>query len=421
MKFIAFFINHRHLNHLLLFLLLLLGMHAYINIPKEMFPEINLNKILVSANYAGASAKTLDEVIVREIEESFESIVGIKESDTIIGPGAFSIILKLSDSVEQNRVLDEVKDGITGARAFLPSDMDEPRATIINRSKDLVHLSVASDKIGLSELKRISERIRGDILHQKNISEVLLQGIADERLEIALNAKAIIALGLDPAKVTSAIHSLSYTFPVGQINKEGAFFYISMAKGGQDIRRWAKSILKIDDKFIRLEEIATVALALPDEVTRSFVNGKQRVLLRISKDPDGNSMEMVEVLKQMVVDLEKKYPKLAFKLSHDSSKPLKERLDTIMANLFLGLILVFFTMRYLISTRTAMIVSFGVPVAFIIGLLFIYYGGYSLNLVSLIGALITVGIVVDDAIIVSENIQRHLDSGVEPKQAVLMG
>ncbi|MDH5464283.1 MAG: efflux RND transporter permease subunit, partial [Thiovulaceae bacterium] len=100
---------------------------------------------------------------------------------------------------------------------------------------------------------------------------------------------------------------------------------------------------------------------------------------------------------------------------------LKDRLDTIIANLFFGLILVFFTMRYLISTRTAIIVSFGVPVAFIIGLLFIYYAGFSLNLVSLIGALITVGIVVDDAIIVSENIQRHLDDGMEAKKAVLEG
>ena len=263
--------------------------------------------------------------------------------------------------------------------------------------------------------------MKSRIAKMPNVAEVDIWGDAQEEVRITVRTEALEAYGINHADVSSAIRAMSYTFPVGEIEELGNYAFVSTASGKSDVKAWEDSIIKAGDKFVRLGDIAKVEVFYPQEDTLSTYNGEPTLTLNVSKDPEGDAITMAKALREMVAKRAPAYEGVSFDFFYDSSRRVEARLDTIMSNLTLGLILVFFTMYYLINLRTALVVTMGVPLAFVIGILFLYYQGSTINLVSLLGALIVIGIVVDDAIVVSENIQRHIDEGLEKDEAVLQG
>jgi multidrug efflux pump subunit AcrB len=160
---------------MLLIFLAYMGVNAYINIPKELFPNVELDKISVSGSYKGASATIMDKMAVRDIEEELSNINGIDKTETAITPGVFSITLTLSDNANKNSVLSRVKDAIALTRQYLPSDMNEPVASIIDKVKPLIKLSLSSDKLTKGELTVAANEIKTKISRIKNISEILIR------------------------------------------------------------------------------------------------------------------------------------------------------------------------------------------------------------------------------------------------------
>ncbi len=418
---VEFFLKNVHLNHVLLLFLLLSGIYAYIKIPKELFPDMVLEKIAISGSYAGASAGNLEKMAVRDIEEDVSTISGVIETQSIITPGQFSIMLTLQDHTDASRVLDKVRDAIANVRRNLPDDMNEPVAKQMDKIKDLIDVSIASDTLAYDELLEEAKTLRRYLLRIEDISEVEINGDADRRVEMRLHKEAIRAYGISPESVISAISNLSYAFPVGNIDDPANFAFISTVNGKPDQTQWEESILHVDGNYIRLGDIATVWIHHPQENTLGSFNAKPSITLELSKIQTGNAITLAQTVKEALKSYEKQHKNLTLSAYHDSSKPIKNRLNVIISNLTLGLILIFFSVYILINRSTAVVVTLGVPFAFIIGLLFVYYMGYSLNVISLVGALLVIGIAVDDAVVVSENIQRHIDEGMEPFEAAKAG
>ncbi|MDQ1340884.1 MAG: hypothetical protein QG567_2042, partial [Campylobacterota bacterium] len=398
-----------------------MGIGAYQKIPKEMFPDMAINTIVVKGGYAGSSTTTLEKMAVRDIEESLASVNGIAETSTTIIPGSFSIVIELSDNIDPADTLNKIKDILASTSNNLPSDMRTPTASLSVHSNNLMRIAISSDQKSYEELINIGDEIKNQIAKIDRISEVSITGGSTKEVRITLDQKIIEAYGLNPSQVSSAISSLSYTFPVGEIKEKGNFVFVSTANGKTDEKEWEAAILKIGEKFITLGSIASVNIFYPQETTLSTYNSKPNLTLNISKDPEGDAIAMAKTLRGQIQKIAPKYENVVFDITFDSSKRVKSRLDTVISNLAFGLILVFLTMYYLINLRTALVVTMGVPFAFVIGLLFLYYQGSTMNLVSLLGALIVIGIVVDDAIVVSENIQRHMDEGMEKEKAVTQG
>lgn len=421
-KIIQYFINNTSLNHMLLMVLLMAGVLSYIKIPKEIFPDVTLNKIIVSGVYAGASANTLDKMVVRDIEDDVSSVSGVNKTESVIRPGRFSIVLTLDDNVDSYVVLNKVKDKLANVGQNIPSDMNEPIATVLDKNRDLIKLSVASKSSEFETLLEQAKRVKSKIAQIPDISEVVIYGDSDQKLEIKIDDNALKAYDLSANDVLTAIKNLSYIFPIGDIDDVDNFIYISTANGKANIEEWENSLLDIGGKQLYLKDIATIRFYHPQDVTLSTFNGDYNLVMKISKDTAGNSIALSQQLREYVAEtIQPQYPDLTFNFFQDSSQPIDERLSIIIANLTFGLILIFFTMYFLINRNTAIVVTLGVPFAFIIGLMFIYAGGYSLNMISLIGALLVVGIAVDDAVVVSENIQRHIDEGMDPSEAAIVG
>ena len=406
---------------MLLVFLLYLGVNAYIDIPKELFPNVELEKISVKGSYSGSSATNMDKMAVRDIEDAISNINGIDKTETTITPGNFSILLTLNSGGDKINILNKVQDSIASTRQYLPSDMIEPIARLVDRHRPLIRLSVSSKKHSQGELTQIAQDIKSKISRITNISDVSIRGDSDEEVLIQLDSQAIFINNLDNSSVLGAISGLSYIFPIGNIEEKGEFVYISTVNGKANVKEWEDSTLRIGNKNVRLGDIAKVKIHYPQTGTLSTFNNNSTLTLVISKGERGNAIEMSKHLRSFVKKLETSYDGVIFNLYQDTSKPVEDRLNTVISNLMFGLILVFLSMYILINLRIAFIVALGIPFSFIIGLLFIYYLGYSINIVSLLGALIVIGIVVDDAIVVSENIQRHIDEGMEKNEAVLVG
>jgi len=421
-KIIKYFIDNTSLNHMILTFLLMAGVLAYIKIPKEIFPDVTLNMILISGSYSGASANTLDKMVVRDIEDDVSSVSGVSKIESVIRPGLFSVVLTLDDNADSYIVLNKVKDKLANVRQNIPSDMNEPVATVLDRNRDLIKLSVASKNADFERLLGETKEIKSKLAKIEHISEVVIYGDSEEKLELKIDDFALNAYKLSASDVISAIRNLSYIFPIGDIDDKENFIYVSTSNGKADIAEWENTLLDIGGKQLYLKDIASIRLYHPQDITLSTFNGTYNLVMKISKDVDGNSIALSKELRNYVEEtLQPMYPDLTFDFFQDSSEPIDERLSIIISNLTFGLILIFFTMYFLINRNTAIIVTLGVPFAFIIGLLFIYQSGFSLNMVSLIGALLVVGIAVDDAVVVSENIQRHIDEGMEPADAAIAG
>ena len=420
-KFLQYFIDNSRLNYALLFFLAYMGVNAYINIPKELFPPTELDKISVRGSYAGSSADNMDKMAVREIEDGVSNVSGIDKTETTIAPGFFTMILTLNENANKINVLNNVKDAVSLTKQYLPLDMNEPTATIVDRNRPLIKLSVSSDRLSRGELTEVAKEIKSKISKIKNISEVSIRGDSDQEVSIKINSEAIIAYGLKPASVVNAISNLSYIFPIGNIEEKGNFVFVSTVNGKTDVKDWKESILSVDSKYVRLGDIAEVDIHYPQTKTLSTFNNNATLTLVVLKSEEGSSMDLSKELRAYVEKISGNYDGVIFDFYQDGSKPIENRLNTVISNLMFGLVLVFTSLFILINLRIAFIVALGIPFSFMIGLLFIYYMGYSINIISLLGALIVIGIVVDDAIVVSENIQRHIDEGMEIKEASIVG
>jgi len=418
---IEYFIKNSRLNHALLVFIVFMGVYSYINIPKEMFPDVELDQISVLGSYRGASATNMDKMAVRDIENALSNISGIDKTETTITPGAFAIVLTLSKGANRELTLSRVKDSVQKSKQYLPSDMNEPVASLLEKTKSLIKLAISSSTLSTGELIVIAEDMKSKISKVEDISEILVRGGSDEEVIIKLNSEAILAYGLDHATVQKAISNLSYIFPIGDIQQRGNFAFISTANGKANADEYKDAILNINNKYIKLGDIADISIEYPQTDTLATYNSKRAISLSISKGSSGDALVLSEKLKEYVKKFEKNYKGAEFTFYEDNSKPIQDRLDIITSNLMFGLILVFISMYLLINLRIALIVALGIPFSFLIGIICLYYLGYSINVVSLLGALIVVGIVVDDAIVVSENIQRYIDDGMDSYSATIRG
>ena len=226
-KLIEYFISNKQLNYMLLIFLAYMGVNAYIGIPKEMFPTVELDKISVRGSYTGASATNMDRMAVRDIEDGLSNISGIDKTETTITPGSFTIILTLNEDSDRINVLSKVKDSVAASKQFLPSDMNEPVSKLLDKSKSLIKLSISSDTLSRGELTVVSQEVKTKLSKIQDISDISIRGDSNEEVLIEINSEAILAYDLRSESVVSAIADLSYIFPIGNIEDRGEFVFVS--------------------------------------------------------------------------------------------------------------------------------------------------------------------------------------------------
>ena len=419
-KFLEFAIDKPLLNNILLIFITLLSVFAYMNIPKEIFPPMTMDKVIITGGYVGTSADVLDKMVVKTIEDDLQNIDELDTITTEIKNGSFVINVDIKPNSDNSKVLSDVKDIVSSVKKDLPSDMAEPIAKIKTHAFPLVLIAIAGD-VGKKELLQRADELKSQLSTLKDLSEISIRGDADDELVIRLNKQKILAYGLKPVAVVSSLRNISSIFPVGTIKEKGSHLYISTYNGEKSKQSLQDTIIDVSGKKVRIGDVADVSFELGDEAELSHYNGQRNISINVTKSQKGNAIALVKSIREILKEDMKKYPKLKYEIYTDTSVWIKNRLNIVFSNIIFGLILVCLAMLVFINSGIAFVVALGIPVSFMIGLIASEMLGYSLNMLSLLGALIALGMLVDEAIVVAENIYRHLEEGMPRREAAIVG
>lgn len=420
-SFITFAVDKNLLNHIFLIFLVVLAVFSYQKIPKEIFPPSALDAISITGGYSGTSPDTLDRIAVNPIEDELTSLNGVDRVESAIRSGFFSIVVHLKSNTNRGELFDEIKDIISSNQKDLPSDMDEPVAKLLHQEYPLASIAIASQNNDKQLMLEVAEKLKSKLSKIEDLSDITIHGDVDRELHFKVDSRKLTAFGLNTDEFMRSISSLSEVFPVGIIEEKGDHLFISTQGGESDTEELSNTILHVGNKKVRLGEIATAQLGFSDEQTLSRFNGRPNISISINKSKEGSAITLVEEIRVMIEDFEKVHSSFIFEIYSDSSVWIRGRLNTVVSSIIFGLILVGLSVWIFISGGIALVVSIGIPVSFMIGLISANIMGYSLNMLSLLGALIALGMLVDEAIVVAENIYRHLENGATPRDAAIDG
>ena len=420
-KLIKFFLTKTRLNYTAFVFLILLGAVSYQTIPKDVFPAIKIDKIQVSGSYSGASIDILNKMAVTKLEKDVKSLNGVKKVESFIKNGEFSIVLTLEKGLDKYSLLNKVKDIISNNKGDLPSDMDEPRASLIDFSYPLMSVTIASNSLTQDELISIADKLKISLSSVENISKVDLYESTTRVYEIILDNQKIDFYQLNKTSLQSQIQNISYIFPIGKIEDKNGHLYLSSKNGAKSADELLTTMIKVDDKSVYLSDIAMVKRKYEQTDVLSFLNGSRNIELGLSKNEKANAISLAKEIKQKIKKFNKEYKDVEIGIFYDTSILIKKRLNTVISGIMFGLLLVGIAIYILINKRVAFIVVLGIPTAILMGVVFLSLTSYSINMITLIGVLLVLGILVDDAIIIAENIQRHIAMGENKLQSAIDG
>jgi len=420
-KILKFFVENSRINYTLFILIFAVGIWSYTKTPKEIFPSFDLDMISIKGSYIGASVDILDKMAVTEIEDNIKNIDSIDTISTVISPGKFTIILELKNGEDRFREADKIKDVITLIKTNLPSDMDEPSVNVLDRTRTLADVSITSKKLSIDELKPFADTLKSQLLNINGISEINIYGDSDKFFEVLIDEEKVDALNLNKSEVFNAISTISYIFPIGKIEDPKKHFYVSTYNGAKNAKEFGNILLKLSNKAIYVRDIATIAKKYEDSSTLYSLNGNSSLSLQIVQSNSADAIKIVKEIKNLLPDISKRNPDVDIEISDDNSERIVDRLNVVSSNILFGVILITIIVALLINARMSFIIAVGIPTSFVIAAVYFYFSGYTINMISLVGVLIAIGIVVDDAIVVSENIQQHIEEGYDPKTAAIMG
>ena len=418
-KILKFFIDNYKINYTLFFLLFSIGIFAYTQIPKEISPTIEPNSINIRGFYSGASVNALNKMAVTEIEDEIKNIVGVDTVTSIITPGKFIIILELEKGANKTTVISDTEDAISLIRENLPSDMDEPVIRGVARSRSIMHLSIMSDEVHRDELKTLSKEFKSRLLSLKDIAGVTIYGDSELFYEVLIDEKKVNAYGLSLDETLRILSEISYIFPLGKIDNAKAQYYISTQNDKKFSSELQNTIINVNGQQIALNNIAKITKKYEDSATLASMNAHNSITLAVSQNPNGDAVSIAENIKSLISQMS--VDGVTFSVRIDRSVVIKDRLNIVISNILLGVILITLLTAILINIRIAFIIALGIPTSFVLGAIYFYFTGNSINVNSLVGVLIAIGIIVDDAIVVSENIQQYIEKGYSPKDAAYLG
>ena len=418
-KILKFFIDNYKINYTLFFLLFSIGIFAYTQIPKEISPTIEPNSINIRGFYSGASVNALNKMAVTEIEDEIKNIVGVDTVTSIITPGKFIIILELEKGANKTTVISDTEDAISLIRENLPSDMDEPVIRGVARSRSIMHLSIMSDEVHRDELKTLSKEFKSRLLSLKDIAGVTIYGDSELFYEVLIDEKKVNAYGLSLDETLRILSEISYIFPLGKIDNAKAQYYISTQNDKKFSSELQNTIINVNGQQIALNNIAKITKKYEDSATLASMNAHNSITLAVSQNPNGDAVNIAENIKSLISQMS--VDGVTFSVRMDRSVVIKDRLNIVISNILLGVILITLLTAILINIRIAFIIALGIPTSFVLGAIYFYFTGNSINVNSLVGVLIAIGIIVDDAIVVSENIQQYIEKGYSPKDAAYLG
>lgn len=408
--------------NLLMLLFIVGGMMAASRITQEVFPGYDLDIVTVSVRYPGASPEEVEEGIVLAVEEEIRALADVERVTSVSREGVASINVELLTGADPNTSLQDIKSSIDRISTF-PSDVEQPLVSLKTRRREVVRLALYGD-LDERSLFSLVETIRAELLDLPEITQVELNGTRDPELAIEVSQAVLRAHNLSLEDVADMVKEQAVDVPAGGIKTQSGEVLLRTSERREVASEFSDLVLvsREDGTELTLGEIAELHEGFEESDREAWYNGKRAALLYIYRTGDQTPIEISRAvhnyMEQRITTLP---PAVKLTAYRDRSELYMDRMELLLSNGVLGLCLVLLTLGLFLEPRLAFWVSMGIPISIIGSFLILYFIGGSINMVSMFAFIITLGIVVDDAVVVGENIFYKRKQGIEPIFASIEG
>ena len=419
---LAWMVDHGVAPNLLMVVFILGGLLASLAIKKEVFPEFETEVVQVTISYPGATPEDVEQSLLLPVEAALANVEGIDELTATASEGSASVSATLIDGVEVMRAYQDIQQAVN-AITTLPSAADPPRFTLAGRSRSVVSLQVYGS-VSLAALHDAAEDVRAELQGTSGISRAELSGNRDREIQVHLDDEAIERYGLDHQQLASRIAEEALDLASGQLTTAEGEWLIRYQGRRNSAAEFAELpiLTTAQGSPVVLGDIARVSEGFAETDREEFYNGQRGLSVDIYQIGNQTPTSISNAVYSELESVRGNLPDgVSLDVSRDSSEQYEDRLSLLLKNAWMGLALVMILMALFLEARLAFWVTLGIPTAFLGAMLFLPWIGVSLNMMSMFAFIIALGIVVDDAIMVGENIYSYREEGYSLRDAAVKG
>lgn len=421
-RLIKFFIKYPATVYTIMFGILIFGAISYFSLNTTFFPVNESRTISIQAIYPGASPQEVEEGIVQKIEDNLKGTSGVERYTSTSSENSASITVEVEKGYDTDQALEDVKNAVNSVPSF-PGDM-EP--IIVYKRENLnfcVNFAISGDNIDLLTLKSIAREVERDLRNEGNISKITLNGFPDEEIEIAFDESALRSYGITFQQAAQAVAQSNLDITGGTIKGEAEEIRIRARSKGYTADQFENIVVRsrADGSIVYLKEIATIRDRFADSPNRTEMNGRPSVEVLVNTTDSEDLIPTAEYVKQYITEFNAEHDDVRADVIRDFSVTLKQRRDLLLSNGAVGVLLVLILLSFFLNIRLAFWVAVGIPMSFLGMFILASFFGVTINVISLFGMIVVVGILVDDGIVISENIYQHYESGKSLTRAAVDG
>jgi multidrug efflux pump subunit AcrB len=426
-KLIAYFIKYPIYANAIIIITAIVGFLSLTMMPHSFFPELPPNKVYVNVSYPGASPEEIEEGITTRIEESLNGIEGVEEVTSTSSENFSAVTIEVYEGFEIDDVLTDVKNSVDAIYSF-PSGAEKPtvqkqKSRGMGGMGNMVGYYALNGPDDLWKLKEKADKIEQDLLNDDEISQIQVIGYAPIIISVEIDEASLLRHNINFDAISTAIKLSNIDISGGSIKTQKDEIIIRSNNKNTNTAG-VENIVIFSDRngdIVRLKDIAKVALEFSDIPMKTFVNGERSISFLIKKTPEEDIKKIANSLEKYIAEFNAENPEFEIITLFQFADMLDQRIETLSNNLFIGLFLVVIILGLFLSFRLSSWVAFGIPFSFIGMISFGLLYGMTINMISLFGMILVVGILVDDGIVIAENIYKHFEKGKTPMKAALDG
>jgi multidrug efflux pump len=419
MKFINWFLDHKTSVFVLLFIVVIAGFTSYVNLPVESFPQIKQPVVIVSVPYIGVAPSDMETLVAQPIENKLKEITKIKKMVSSSVEGFTTLTVEFETDMDIDEAVRKVREKVDQAKPDLPADVEEPFIQEINFENIPIMLVSIVGEQSLVRLKKIAEDLEDKFKQINGVLDVKISGGLEREVKVNLNPARLQYYNLGVNDVIASIQSENTTIPGGSVESGNLKYTVRIPGEFTSIDELKDVVVKTINGFpIYIHDLADVEFGYKDQESYSRLDHRASVTLSIQKRSGENIIRIAEEVKSILKNYEKKLPaKTTYVILADQSKDIRSTVNDLENNIIAGLLLVMGVLYFFMGARNGLLVGIAIPISMLLSFVVISMLGYTLNMIVLFSLILALGMLVDNAIVIIENIYRHHHEGKPLLQA----
>lgn len=406
----------------ILMLLTIGGIYSYVTIPKESDPDISIPIIYVSMSLEGISPEDSERLLIRPMEKELSSIEGVKEMRATAFQGGGNVVLEFTAGFDDEKAMDDVREAVDKGKPELPTEADEPSVNEVNLSLFPVLIVTLSGDIPERTLLTLAKNLQDKIETIPTVLEAAIAGDREELVEIVLDPELMAAYNLSGTEIITFFQASNRLVAAGNLDTGAGRFAIEVPGLFENVTDVLDMPLRVKgDAAIRVRDIAHIRKTYKDPENYARLAGQKAIALEIVKRSGENIIDTIEAVKLAVEEEKAYWPEgIVVSFSQDRSSDIRDMLKDLQNNIISAVILVMVVVIAALGVRASLLVGVAIPGAFLTGILIIYTMGLTINVVVLFSLILSVGMLVDGAIVVTEYADRKMSEGHHKRVAYAM-